>query len=133
MGRAEDGAGCGRLSHCSWSVSSKFENGLVRGSIFSPQVHSHTIITICAPYLVQLKLSLPWSTPAPPAQSDTIWKRFISMSSNDVVHKVLMLVVDGIGDVSLPALGERTPLETAHHPVMDAMAGVVVVSMWRCR
>mmetsp|Transcript_32653 Transcript_32653/g.82862 ORF Transcript_32653/g.82862 Transcript_32653/m.82862 type:complete len:503 (-) Transcript_32653:247-1755(-) len=37
-------------------------------------------------------------------------------------EKVLMLLVDGIGDVTLPAFGDRTPLEVAHVPFLDAIA-----------
>lgn len=37
-------------------------------------------------------------------------------------EKVLFLLVDGIGDVSIPAFGDRTPLEVAHTPALDAIA-----------
>ncbi|KAG2439333.1 hypothetical protein HXX76_004692 [Chlamydomonas incerta] len=36
--------------------------------------------------------------------------------------RVLYLLVDGIGDVSIPAFGDRTPLEVAHTPYLDALA-----------
>ncbi|GLC37821.1 hypothetical protein PLESTB_001480100 [Pleodorina starrii] len=36
--------------------------------------------------------------------------------------RVLFLLVDGIGDVSVPEFGDRTPLEVAHVPHMDAIA-----------
>ncbi|KXZ52807.1 hypothetical protein GPECTOR_8g193 [Gonium pectorale] len=36
--------------------------------------------------------------------------------------RVLFLLVDGIGDVSIPELGDRTPLEVAHVPHLDAIA-----------
>jgi 2,3-bisphosphoglycerate-independent phosphoglycerate mutase len=37
--------------------------------------------------------------------------------------KVLLLLIDGVGDVTIPALGNRTPLEVAHTPFLDALAG----------
>jgi 2,3-bisphosphoglycerate-independent phosphoglycerate mutase len=37
--------------------------------------------------------------------------------------KALLLIVDGIGDVSVPALGDRTPLQVADTPFLDALAG----------
>lgn len=37
--------------------------------------------------------------------------------------KVLLLIVDGIGDVTIPAFGDRTPLQVAHTPYLDAVAG----------
>ncbi len=40
--------------------------------------------------------------------------------------KVLLLVVDGIGDVTIPALGDRTPLQVAHTPFLDALAGTAL-------
>lgn len=33
------------------------------------------------------------------------------------------LLIDGIGDVSIPELGNRTPLEAAQCPNLDAIAG----------
>ncbi len=39
-------------------------------------------------------------------------------------HKVVLVIIDGIGDVTIPAFGDRTPLEVAHTPNMDALAGV---------
>lgn len=38
-------------------------------------------------------------------------------------RKIAFVLVDGIGDVSIPRLGFRTPLEVARTPVLDAIAG----------
>ena len=38
-------------------------------------------------------------------------------------NAVLLLVIDGIGDVTIPSFADRTPLEVAHTPVLDAIAG----------
>jgi len=38
-------------------------------------------------------------------------------------EKVAFILIDGIGDVSIPSLGYTTPLEVAHTPVLDAIAG----------
>ena len=38
-------------------------------------------------------------------------------------EKVVILIVDGLGDITIPALGDRTPLEVSHVPTMDAIAG----------
>ena len=37
--------------------------------------------------------------------------------------KVLMVIVDGMGDLTIPSFGERTPLEVAHVPYLNAVAG----------
>lgn len=38
-------------------------------------------------------------------------------------ENVVLVLIDGIGDVSVPALGHRTPLQAASTPFMDAIAG----------
>jgi 2,3-bisphosphoglycerate-independent phosphoglycerate mutase len=38
-------------------------------------------------------------------------------------NKVAFVLIDGVGDVSIPRLGFKTPLETANTPVLDAIAG----------
>lgn len=38
-------------------------------------------------------------------------------------NKVAFVLIDGVGDVSIPRLGFKTPLETAKTPVLDAIAG----------
>jgi 2,3-bisphosphoglycerate-independent phosphoglycerate mutase len=38
-------------------------------------------------------------------------------------ERVVLVIVDGVGDVSIPAWGDRTPLEVAHVPYLDAIAG----------
>jgi hypothetical protein len=40
------------------------------------------------------------------------------------MEKILFLLVDGIGDCTIPAFGDRTPLEVAHVPFLDAIAGI---------
>ena len=37
-------------------------------------------------------------------------------------HKILFLVIDGLADRPCPELGGLTPLEAAHHPVLDRLA-----------
>lgn len=36
--------------------------------------------------------------------------------------KLVFILIDGVGDVTIPAFHERTPLEVAHVPTMDAIA-----------
>ena len=38
------------------------------------------------------------------------------------MYKGLMIILDGLGDRPSPALGNRTPLQAAHTPFMDALA-----------
>jgi 2,3-bisphosphoglycerate-independent phosphoglycerate mutase len=38
-------------------------------------------------------------------------------------NKVAFVLIDGVGDVSIPSLGLKTPLEAAKTPVLDAIAG----------
>lgn len=35
----------------------------------------------------------------------------------------MLVLVDGVGDVSIPSLGDVTPLQAARTPFMDAIAG----------
>lgn len=37
--------------------------------------------------------------------------------------RMAFVLIDGLGDVSIPELGNRTPLEAAHTPHLDAIAG----------
>ena len=41
-------------------------------------------------------------------------------------EKVIFVIIDGLGDVTIPAFGDRTPLEVSHMPTMDAISGVCV-------
>lgn len=36
--------------------------------------------------------------------------------------KLLLVIIDGVGDVSVPAFGDRTPLQVARVPHLDALA-----------
>lgn len=38
-------------------------------------------------------------------------------------EKLAFVLIDGVGDVTVPALGFRTPLEVANIPTLDAIAG----------
>ena len=40
-------------------------------------------------------------------------------------RRIAFVLIDGLGDVSIPELGNRTPLEAAHTPHLDAIAGAV--------
>ncbi|HNR31544.1 MAG TPA: cofactor-independent phosphoglycerate mutase [Candidatus Hydrogenedentes bacterium] len=44
--------------------------------------------------------------------------------------KYIILVGDGMADLPVPALGDRTPLEAAHIPALDAVARHGVVGMY---
>ena len=51
-------------------------------------------------------------------------------------EKVLLLIIDGVGDVTIPAFGDRTPLQVAHTPNLAAIAGARRVELrvlWRPR
>ena len=41
-----------------------------------------------------------------------------------VARRLVFLLIDGIGDVALPQLEDLTPLQVAHTPMMDTIAGV---------
>jgi len=38
-------------------------------------------------------------------------------------HKVAFVLIDGIGDINVPVLGNMTPLMAADTPTLDAVAG----------
>lgn len=46
--------------------------------------------------------------------------------SASVPERIILLIIDGLGDVTIPELGDRTPLEVAHTPCLDAIAGQAV-------
>lgn len=37
--------------------------------------------------------------------------------------KLVLVIIDGVGDVTIPAFGDRTPLQVAHTPNLDCLAG----------
>jgi len=39
------------------------------------------------------------------------------------INKGVLLIIDGLGDLPIPALAGKTPLEAAHTPVLDRLAG----------
>lgn len=39
--------------------------------------------------------------------------------------KIVLVLIDGVGDVTIPAFGDQTPLQVAHTPNMDCIAGVL--------
>ena len=38
--------------------------------------------------------------------------------------KVAFVLIDGVGDVSIPSLEFKTPLEASYTPIIDAIAGI---------
>lgn len=46
-------------------------------------------------------------------------------SSSSVPDKLILVLIDGVGDVTIPAFGDRTPLQVAHTPNLDCVAGAV--------
>ena len=40
-----------------------------------------------------------------------------------MINKVAFVLIDGVGDVSIPRLGFKTPLEASKTPILDAIAG----------
>jgi hypothetical protein len=38
--------------------------------------------------------------------------------------KIALVLIDGVGDVTIPAFGDKTPLQVAHTPNMDCIAGM---------
>ncbi len=46
---------------------------------------------------------------------------------SSIPDKVILVIIDGIGDVTIPAFGDRTPLQVAHIPNMDCIAGMDVL------
>jgi 2,3-bisphosphoglycerate-independent phosphoglycerate mutase len=43
--------------------------------------------------------------------------------------KVLFLLIDGIGDVQIPELGSKTPLEYANTLTLDRLAGTLILGL----
>lgn len=40
-------------------------------------------------------------------------------------ERIAFVLIDGLADIQIPALGNLTPLEAANTPTMDAIAGLV--------
>lgn len=38
--------------------------------------------------------------------------------------RIAMVMIDGVGDVSVPDLSDKTPLQLAYLPFLDSIAGV---------
>eukprot|EP00882_Tetradesmus_deserticola_P028324 GHRQ01031551.1.p2 GENE.GHRQ01031551.1~~GHRQ01031551.1.p2 ORF type:complete len:136 (+),score=41.47 GHRQ01031551.1:192-599(+) len=53
-------------------------------------------------------------------------------SSSSVPDKVILVLIDGVGDVSIPAFGDRTPLQVAHTPNLDCIAGALYCCAVMC-
>lgn len=47
----------------------------------------------------------------------------VSTQQSQAPDRVALVLIDGIGDVTIPAFGDRTPLQVAHVPNMDCIAG----------
>jgi hypothetical protein len=45
--------------------------------------------------------------------------------NSSLPDKVILVIIDGIGDITIPAFGDRTPLQVAHTPNLDCIAGVM--------
>ena len=45
------------------------------------------------------------------------------MHTEKQTGRLAFVLIDGIGDVVVPNLGGKTPLQAAHVPVLDAIAG----------
>jgi hypothetical protein len=46
--------------------------------------------------------------------------------------KLVLVLIDGVGDVTLPAFGDATPLQVAHTPNLDCIAGLGPVWVLCC-
>lgn len=44
--------------------------------------------------------------------------------------KVAFVLIDGVGDVNIPSLGFKTPLQAARTEILDAIAGRLWVAAW---
>ncbi|MHC1788696.1 cofactor-independent phosphoglycerate mutase [Solidesulfovibrio sp.] len=53
------------------------------------------------------------------------------MSTASTSPKLIFLIADGMGDLPVPALGGRTPMEAAHTPAMDRLAREGLVGLCR--
>jgi 2,3-bisphosphoglycerate-independent phosphoglycerate mutase len=49
-----------------------------------------------------------------------------SQTCESTPDKVVLVLIDGVGDVTIPAFGDATPLQVAHTPNLDAIAGTFV-------
>ena len=43
--------------------------------------------------------------------------------SDQMPRKIAFVLIDGIGDINVPLLGNMTPLKAANTPTLDAIAG----------
>jgi 2,3-diphosphopglycerate-independent phosphoglycerate mutase len=62
------------------------------------------------------------ATTAPDAAANAADAAAAGASQDAKKARVLLLIIDGVGDVSIPALGGRTPLQAARTPALDALA-----------
>lgn len=45
------------------------------------------------------------------------------MAPEQVAHSIGFVLIDGVGDVSVPSLNDQTPLQFASTKYLDAVAG----------
>ena len=50
----------------------------------------------------------------------------------DATERIAFVLIDGLADIQIPALGSLTPLEAADTPTMDAVAGEMPKCLNRC-
>lgn len=50
--------------------------------------------------------------------------------ASGVPERVAFVLIDGIGDVNIACLGNKTPLQAAHTPYLDAIAGTICYSLF---
>jgi hypothetical protein len=67
--------------------------------------------------------SLPCPTADPPESKSLSLNLGCIKAAMACSERIAFVLIDGIGDVNIPALGQRTPLQAAGIPCMDAVAG----------
>ena len=53
----------------------------------------------------------------------------VTMRRDNTRRKIVFVLIDGVGDVSIPSLGGKSPLEVSTCPVLDSIASAFVLRL----
>jgi hypothetical protein len=53
-----------------------------------------------------------------------------TMNCENSRRKIVFVLIDGVGDVSIPSLGAKSPLEASTCPVLDSIASAFMYSCY---
>ena len=53
----------------------------------------------------------------------------VTMRRDNTRRKIVFVLIDGVGDVSIPSIGANSPIELSTSPVLDSIASAFVLRL----